>query len=357
MPFGAAFSYGVPMAHLLEPVGLGESDNSVYLALVGNPKASLAELADQLHTPVGTVRRAMARLVGAGLVTKMLTRPTRYLPAPPDSAVEALVVRRQRELQDLCIAAGELALRLENAPSSGPVGLVELLEGDEVIWQHLHQTQREAREEVLIIDAPPYLQGKPIQNEGELANLARGVRYRCIYHRPSLEVPGHFAQLLECVRAGEQARTLISVSMKMQIVDREIAIIPVSFTPTETRTRLLVRVSPMLDALVQCFESLWHQAVPVVMPADDVDPRRSAVEAGEPADRDRALLTLLATGMKDRAIANTLGITERTLSRHIRELMDTLEADTRFQAGIEAAHRGWLRTPGNTDTPGLLEAE
>ncbi|WP_281401233.1 hypothetical protein [Actinokineospora xionganensis] len=30
------FSYGVRMAYLLEPVGLSESDNSVYLALVGN---------------------------------------------------------------------------------------------------------------------------------------------------------------------------------------------------------------------------------------------------------------------------------------------------------------------------------
>ncbi|SDJ27448.1 regulatory protein, luxR family [Actinokineospora alba] len=329
------------MAYLLEPVGLSESDNSVYLALVACPKASLAELADRLRTPVGSVRRAMARLVAAGLVTKMLTRPTRYLPAPPDAAVEALIVRRQRELQDLCIAASELALRLQDTPSPGPVGLVELIEGRDVIQGHLDRTQANAREEVLIIDAPPYLQGMPVRNAGELTNLARGVRHRSIYHRPSLEEPGHFDQLVECVRAGEQARTLISVSMKMQIVDREIAIIPVSFTHTETFTRLLVHASPMLDALVQCFESLWHQAVPVAMSAGDAV---APTDDGDPTDRDRALLTLLATGMKDRAIAKTLGITERTLSRHIRELMDTLEADTRFQAGIQAAQLGWLRT-------------
>ncbi|MGH3859492.1 helix-turn-helix domain-containing protein [Actinokineospora sp.] len=334
------------MAYLLEPVGLSESDNAVYLALVGAPKASLAELADRVHLPVGSVRRAMTRLVGAGLVTKMLTRPTRYLPAPPDTAVEALVARRRRELQDLRIAAGELALRLERPASSGPAGLVELLEGDEVIQHHLEQTQAQARAEVLIIDTPPYLQGAPVRNEGELANLARGVAYRCIYDRPALEEPGHFDDLVECVRAGEQARTLISVSMKMQIVDREIAIIPVSFTQTETRTRLLVRASPMLDALVQCFESLWHQAVPVAMPAGSGNQGAPDAPDGE---RDLALLTLLGAGMKDRAIARTLGVTERTLSRYIRELMDSLEADTRFQAGIQAARLGLLRAHPEAD--------
>ncbi|MEV6239223.1 helix-turn-helix domain-containing protein [Lentzea sp. NPDC051838] len=319
------------MAYLLEPLGFTDLDNAVYLALVDAPRSSAAELAGRTGAPIGPVRRAVAALVDAGLATKVVDRPTRYLPTPPDVAVETLVAQRKRELQDLRDAASEFARRLE-APSTGPAGVVELIEGDEAIQHHLAQSQRDARREVLIIDTPPYLQGAPVQNAEELETLARGVGYRCIYDRQALATPGHFDQVSECIRAGEQARTLTAVSMKMQIVDREVAFLPVSFTPTETSSRLMVRTSPMLDALLTCFESLWRQAVPIGLPA-----------APEPSDRDQALLTLLATGMKDRVIAQTLGITERTLSRRVRELMVTLEADTRFQAGIQAAHLGLLR--------------
>ena len=58
--------------------------------------------------------------------------------------------------------------------------------------------------------------------------------------------------------------------------------------------------------------------------------------------RDRELLTLLAAGMKDREIACTMGVTERTVGRRVTELMERLDAVTRFRAGVRAAHRGWI---------------
>jgi sugar-specific transcriptional regulator TrmB len=334
------------MAYLLEPVGLGESDNKVYLAMLDTPRRTLSELADRTELPAAAVRRCLGRLIDVGLATKMLTRPPRYLAAHPEVALEALVVRRERELQELRVAASELALRLEDMPSAGPGDLVELIEGEEAVQHQLAQLQLDAREEVLIVDAPPYLQGTPVQNQEELQALRRGVTYRCVYHRPALELPGHFEQLTECIRAGEQARTLISVTMKMQIVDRKVAVIPVAFTPTETKSRLIVRASPMLDALLQCFESLWEKAIPVPSPGTDLP---TGEPLSGPSTRDQLLLSLLSTGMKDRAIARTLGITERTLSRHLRDLLIALEADTRFQAGIQAARLGWLKTPDRTD--------
>jgi len=57
---------------------------------------------------------------------------------------------------------------------------------------------------------------------------------------------------------------------------------------------------------------------------------------------ERRLLTLLASGMKDEAIAHHLGWSYRTTRRRIADVLSKLRAETRFQAGLHAARRGWL---------------
>ena len=85
----------------------------------------------------------------------------------------------------------------------------------------------------------------------------------------------------------------------------------------------------LLDALIEMFWLLWDQAVPVV-PAAKADPT------------DARLMTLLAAGFKDDAIARQLALSSRTVGRRVAELMETLGARTRFQAGIHAQRRHLL---------------
>ena len=65
-------------------------------------------------------------------------------------------------------------------------------------------------------------------------------------------------------------------------------------------------------------------------------------ELVSPADEHRRLLMLLASGLKDEAIARQLGIGERTVRRRVAELADRLGARTRMQFGIQAVRQGWL---------------
>jgi DNA-binding NarL/FixJ family response regulator len=57
---------------------------------------------------------------------------------------------------------------------------------------------------------------------------------------------------------------------------------------------------------------------------------------------DRNLLTLLAAGAKDETIARQLGVSPRTVTRRVGELLDQLGARTRFHAGVLAERHGWL---------------
>ena len=66
------------------------------------------------------------------------------------------------------------------------------------------------------------------------------------------------------------------------------------------------------------------------------------VAPGEASPQQRILLGMLAVGLTDEAIGRQLGWHPRTVQRHVRRLMSDLGAQTRFQAGLQAARRGWL---------------
>ena len=50
----------------------------------------------------------------------------------------------------------------------------------------------------------------------------------------------------------------------------------------------------------------------------------------------------MASGATDDAISRRLGLSRRTVVRRAARLLERLGASTRFQAGVQAAHRGWL---------------
>ncbi|WP_230885623.1 helix-turn-helix domain-containing protein [Streptomyces spinoverrucosus] len=62
----------------------------------------------------------------------------------------------------------------------------------------------------------------------------------------------------------------------------------------------------------------------------------------ELSDTQRELLALLAAGLKDEAIARRMGVHVHTVRRRIADLLETLDAETRFQAGALATRQGWL---------------
>lgn len=61
------------------------------------------------------------------------------------------------------------------------------------------------------------------------------------------------------------------------------------------------------------------------------------------APSEDTLLRLLAEGKTDTAVAVRLGVSPRTVRRHAAGLMGRLGATSRFEAGVRAAQRGWIR--------------
>ena len=131
---------------------------------------------------------------------------------------------------------------------------------------------------------------------------------------------------------GEQIRLLPEVSTRLLVIGTSHALVPEPLGNVETTPRILVRQRGLVQALVMLFDQLWAGASPL-----------EEYERGtKGAEERRQLLMQLAAGAQDEQIARRLGLSLRTVRRRVAELLEQLGAESRFQAGVEAAKRGWL---------------
>jgi DNA-binding Lrp family transcriptional regulator len=323
----------------LDAVGMPPVDGQVYATLVRHPRASAVELAEQCGLSVQLVSRALARLTADGMTSRAPGRPARYLAGAPDVALGAMLAAKEAELRAARTTVDELmAVFREASRFTHPAELVEVVMGNENISNRFAHMQNSAKSQIRGFDKPPYLQ-QPGQNLGaERRRLIAGVRYRVIYDRDAVAWPGRLADdiLVSCAQ-GEQARVRPELPTKMIIADDRQAIIPISPSLHVMDAAYVVHPSALLDALSTLFEAEWERATPLAQAISG-----PVVSADEPEEETVALLTLLAAGQTDEGIGRALGWSPRTTQRRVRQLMDELNATTRFQAGMAAKERGWL---------------
>jgi DNA-binding CsgD family transcriptional regulator len=322
---------------VLDGLGLTGDQEVVYLALVDESSATLDGLAGRF--PDMPVAEALADLERAGLVSRLAGSPDEdvaYAAAPPDVALELLARAREQELARARLSVAQLSARYRQARASAhPREAIEVVTTREATARRWEQLQRSAREQVRCFDRPPYLSPPRPANPIEEEMLAAGVAYRAVYHPAGFAQAGRAAALRTMIAAGEQARVTENVPVKLFIADDQLALIPLEVGGSAEAT-LVIRASSMLDTLIALFELVWERAIPVHADGDLPAPGTG------PAPDEATLLGLLAAGLTDAAIARHLGTHPRTVQRRVRELLDRLDAGTRFQAGIQAVRRGWL---------------
>jgi sugar-specific transcriptional regulator TrmB len=324
---------------VLESVGVTEPEEAVYRLLLERPGLTSTEVSRDLGASRQQIRTIFRRLEHLGLVSRIAGPRDRFIPAPPEVAIEVLILNRQEQLERARLAAREMGavFRSARAETTGPLDIVEVVVGREAVDQRFGQLVKGARNRLLVFDKPPYA-GEPSQpNENELDLLARGVSNRALYDTDGLTIPGRVKALRAAVAAGEEARTIPNLPMKMFIADDHLGLIPLSLDEPGLEGALLVQPSPVLEALIRLFEALWERAVPI-------DLATGQRVRGGPSDQssvqEEQLLTLLVAGLKDQAVARHLGVAHRTVIRRVGNLMNALGAQTRFQAGWLAAKRG-----------------
>jgi DNA-binding CsgD family transcriptional regulator len=160
------------------------------------------------------------------------------------------------------------------------------------------------------------------------------VRCRSIYPAAAMDDPVGREIIGICADAGEQARLLPEVPMKMKLADHATALLPL--TPAGTGGVLVVRAPVIITALRDYFELLWERATPLNTPP------RPVGDEDRLTDKQRTVLELMAQGLADGAIAHRAGVSVGTARRHITAIMAKLGVQSRFAAGAAAQRRGWI---------------
>lgn len=327
---------GSRMALSLEPLGLGRREDVIYARLVEIDSADARTLAADLGLSADDVGESLRLLTDRGLTHQEGLQGHRYRALSPHEAFPELIRQRRMDLNRLQAEADQLREDVGSALAGAGAAVVPVI-GAAAVHDVCARIQRAAQREVLMVDAPPYFDCGVQPNPTEFSALATGVSYRVVYHSEAVRTEVEREAMRSYIAAGEQARANAQAWPKMLVVDGAVAVIPESSTDPDPERRPLITSSCVVDLLVARFEDLWERSTPV-----EAIGRAHLSSEGDISDRDRELLTLMAAGLKDRAIARSLGVTERTVSRRIQELMRRLDADTRFRAGIRAVQEGWI---------------
>ncbi|WP_406379114.1 LuxR family transcriptional regulator [Streptomyces sp. NBC_01618] len=315
-------------------LGIDHAAGQVYLALLELAPAPLSVIGTAAGLGGAELATAYGALVDAGLASAAGADGDVVAPVPPTAGLEILARHRAAEVEESRITVGGAfeSFRRQRLASYND-NLVEVVTGD-AVGPRMRHAWASARDQIRQFESPPYF---PLSGatDDALATLARGVTQRVVYSRASLEHPGHLKEAIEpCIRAGEQARVLPSVPVKLVIIDEAYALVSLSIKEADVHNSMLV-VQPcgLFSALVALFEQSWQSALPF-------HGRTTRPGALPPADR--RLLWLLAGGASDDVIARELGISRRTLFRRLQILMAQLGAANRFQMALQAQRRGWL---------------
>ncbi|MFG2693638.1 LuxR C-terminal-related transcriptional regulator [Kitasatospora sp. NPDC048407] len=323
---------------MLEALGLSARAGRVYQAMLDHPADSVTDVAVRCDLTPGDVHDSLDELGALMLVRASAEQPGRMRAVDPSIGLADMLARQEAELasRQAALAASRAAVtrmvadRAEHHAAHG-----ERLTGMDAIHRRLERMGRAAAVEVLSSQpGQQFAEDLDASRPADAEVLDRGVAVRTLYQdstRSQPHVSGYAHWLLS--RGGE-VRTAPVIPQRIVLVDRREALVPID--PDDNRKGALHVTEPgILRALADLCEQAWNTAVPLGAATPD-DPATGLTPT------ERELLRLLGTGLTDDTAGQRLGISSRTVGRHMASIMERLSAASRFEAGIKAAQRGWL---------------
>jgi HTH-type transcriptional regulator, sugar sensing transcriptional regulator len=250
----------------LVELGLTRYEATAYVALTRRGQATGAEVARIAGLPRQRIYDVLDALVARGLATVTPGRPSRYVAASPDEALGKLLAQRRAHLEQLERDVAETVERLTPAYHAGraandPLNFIEVLRDPASIARRFAELQAAAQEEILVFTKPPYAV-EPAKNVEGLELLERKIEARSVYDRTIYDHPAHIDAIRTFVAAGEEARVVDELPLKLVLIDERVAMFtmedPVAGEPA--LTIMIVEHPALARVLKIAFETVWDAA-------------------------------------------------------------------------------------------------
>ncbi|WP_137994186.1 helix-turn-helix domain-containing protein [Streptomyces vilmorinianum] len=318
---------------------------AIYLELRARPACSFDEVADGLALSAEERDRCRGELTTLGLIEPTAKRPV----IDPDLALVRLLQHERDRLAHRLAETGRAQATLETL--AGPFLRAGAVPRSEVEVEIVSDPQRVRQELAGLTDtvrrSVHSMHTGSLRREDMAEELARdrcrtgrGLRVRAMYSRRISSVPDMAQHLEERAALGVEIRLSPVVPMNMVLADENFAMLPTDPHSPDSAT-ILARGPGLVRSYLALYEYCWHAAGPY-------GDRQAAPEHGGDglSEQQRAALRMLASGIKDEQVARNLGVSLRTVSRLLSEVMQELDAASRFEAGVKAARLGLLDGEG-----------
>ncbi|HXG75991.1 MAG TPA: helix-turn-helix domain-containing protein [Gaiellaceae bacterium] len=250
----------------LSELGLTNYEARVYLALTRRGSSTAAETQRVAGIPRQRIYDVLASLVTRGLAATRPGQVTKYVAMPPADAIERLVSDHRQRLERLeresVVLAEALAPAFDEAQAhTDPLDYIEVLRDRGAINQRFGELQAAIEREILVFTKPPY--ATPPEENVEGLEVTRTHEVYSVYELSVFDDPENVEGVRRFVEAGEQARFVEALPLKLVIIDERIVLFgmedPVAAGPA--LTMLVVEHPSLASVLKIAFMHVWESGL------------------------------------------------------------------------------------------------
>ena len=247
-------------------LGLTTYEARAYVTLVRRDSFTAAQIARTAGLPRQRIYDVLASLVEKGLASARPGTVVKYAALAPDLAVERLVASRRTEMAALERDAGDIIGQLgpefqAGRAHSDPLEYIEVLRDKGAINERFAELQAAVRKEILVFTKPPY--ATPPQENVEGIEVARTHVARSIYEHSVLDDPAMAKGIKAFIEAGEEARFVDHVPLKLVIIDEATVMFGMQdpVAGSEELTIMVVEHPALAQTLKLAFDGVWERGL------------------------------------------------------------------------------------------------
>jgi HTH-type transcriptional regulator, sugar sensing transcriptional regulator len=255
-------------AHLerLQRLGLTSYEARAYLALLRRDSSTAAETARLAGLPRQRVYDVLSSLVEKGLASTRPGKAVKYAATPPEQALEGLVARHRQDLADIERGTAAMIDSLTPAYLAGqehtdPLEYIEVLRDRRAINERFGELEAGIKHEILVFTKPPY--ATPIFEDDEGLQVVSSHEARSVYEFSAFDDPRTAEGIRRYIQAGEQARFVPELPLKLVIIDEQIVMFGIEDPVAGSSILTMIVVDhPSLARLLKiAFETVWESGL------------------------------------------------------------------------------------------------
>jgi sugar-specific transcriptional regulator TrmB len=243
-------------------LGLTTYEARAYVTLVRRDSFTAAQVARQAGLPRQRIYDVLGALVERGLASTRPGAVVKYAAIAPEAAIERLVAARRDAMAALEEDAAALVAVLTPEFAAGqthsdPLEYIEVLRDRGAINERFAELQAAVKREILVFTKPPY--ATPPQENLEGIEVTRSHVARSVYEYSVFDDPDTTEGVRRFIEAGEEARFVEQVPLKLVIIDEAIVMFGMQ-DPVGGGAELTIMVvehPALASTLKLAFGSVW----------------------------------------------------------------------------------------------------